>query len=142
MKEEKSCGIIIFRRRGEKIEYLILEKVNMEYDFPKGHVENGEEDLETAKREVEEETGIKNMSIIEGFKEIIDYKFNTENGMVHKTVVMFLAEADQRVTISGEHRNFKWLDKDSAINMFKFSQQKYLIERASEFLEKYYKNKK
>lgn len=141
MKEEKSCGIIIFRRRGTRIEYLILEKINMEYDFPKGHVENGEEDLETAKREVEEETGIKDINIIEGFKETIDYKFNTEKGPVHKTVVMFLGEADQIVTISGEHRNFRWMDRDNAINIFKFSQQKYLIEKASEFLQKYYKEK-
>jgi len=65
--DEKSCGVVLFRENSltnsDKAErlYLLLHYPSGHIDFPKGHVEPGEENDEhfTAHREVTEETGIK-----------------------------------------------------------------------------------
>ena len=42
MKNEKSCGAVIFKRINNTIKYVIIESINGVYGFPKGHVINGE----------------------------------------------------------------------------------------------------
>lgn len=64
MKHEKSCGIVVFKDN----KVLLVHHNLGHYGIPKGHVEFGETDEETALREFFEETGI-SASIIDGFKE-------------------------------------------------------------------------
>ena len=54
----KSCGVIPYRIREGKREYLILLQTNGSWSFPKGHMEPGETETETALRELREETGL------------------------------------------------------------------------------------
>jgi len=54
----KSCGVIPFRRNGQEREYLILLQTNNCWSFPKGHMEAGETEEQTALRELLEETGL------------------------------------------------------------------------------------
>ena len=55
MLEEKSCGAIVYNNEGK---VLIVQHNAGHWDFPKGHVENNETEVETAVREVKEETNI------------------------------------------------------------------------------------
>lgn len=74
MPQEFSAGAALFHRNKE-IEYLLLHYKSGHWDFPKGHIEKGESREKTIRREVEEETGIKEIIIIPGFKETIKYFF-------------------------------------------------------------------
>ena len=56
MLQVKSCGVIVFRRTPE-LSFLLM-KHSHRYDLPKGHTEEGETEIETALREMWEETGI------------------------------------------------------------------------------------
>ena len=59
MTYEKSCGGIVYRKFHGNTEILLIKHIKSGYwSFPKGHVENGETEEETAKREIKEETGI------------------------------------------------------------------------------------
>jgi len=54
------AGGIVFRKSGGDVEYLLVgphKEVAGEWLFPKGHIDEGEEALEAAMREVREETG-------------------------------------------------------------------------------------
>ena len=136
---EKSCGIVLFNSD----EFLLIQhptKSNGDeghWDFPKGHVEGSETELETAKRELIEETGIVNFRLFDGFRHRIEYNFQKGNEMVLKEVIFFLAESnDKEVVLSSEHQNFVWLNKDLAYNKLTYTNAKEVLAAVKIFLEK------
>ncbi len=134
MKYEKSCGAIVFRHSQRTREYLLIKhRKGGHWGFPKGHVEEGETDRQTALREVYEETGL-NIRVIEGFKEEERYS-PTYN--VHKTVVYFLAEAvtEDVVYILPEVEAHIWLNAQEACQHLTFESQQALIVKAEDFLQ-------
>ena len=85
MKKEKSCGAVIIN---DKNEVLLLKQTKGHYGFPKGHTEPGETEVETAIREIKEETNV-DVIIDETKRYVITYQ-SAENVM--KDVVYFLAK--------------------------------------------------
>ena len=75
MPREKSAGALIFRIENNIPYYLLLHYPSGHWEFAKGHVEEGETEEQTVKREVQEETGISDLIIIPGFREYIKYSF-------------------------------------------------------------------
>ena len=69
MRQEKSCGAVVFRRTGKGREYLIEHMTMGHYAHCKGHVEGKETERETAIREIREETNIE-ISFVDGFREL------------------------------------------------------------------------
>jgi len=136
---EKSCGIVLFNSD----EFLLIQhptKSNGDeghWDFPKGHVEGNETELETAKRELIEETGIVNFRLFDGFRHRIEYNFQKGNEMVLKEVIFFLAESNNKeVVLSSEHQNFVWLNEDLAHNKLTYTNAKEVLAAVKIFLEK------
>ncbi|KPJ57434.1 diadenosine tetraphosphate hydrolase [Parcubacteria bacterium DG_74_2] len=143
MPFEKSAGAVIFRKENNEIYYLLLHypstaKAPKDYwDFPKGHVEKGEKELNTVEREVEEETGLKDIEFIEGFKEWIKYFFRFKGKNVFKIVAFYLAETKtKKVKISFEHLGYEWLPYKKATKKLSFQNAKGILEKANKFLEK------
>lgn len=140
MVREKTIGIVVFRREGKGIRYLLLHHGGAYWNFPKGRQETGETELESALRELREETGITQVKIIDGFKEEYDYDFDSEikDGVrekVYKTAIFFLGEvSDADVTISHEHIDFGWFDYDKALDRSFFQQGQNLLKKANQFL--------
>lgn len=93
MKYEKSCGAVIFRKTEVDGWCVLLIRHNKGHhvSFPKGHVEPGETESQTAEREIMEETGIRVK---------VDRRFRAENRYnirpdTQKLVVVFAAVTDQ-----------------------------------------------
>lgn len=88
MKKEKSCGAVVHREKEGKTEILLIcHKKGGHWSFPKGHVEGNETEVETAKREVKEETGL-SVWIEKDFRMSIGYVLPNS---VWKDVVYFSA---------------------------------------------------
>ncbi|GJQ87086.1 hypothetical protein Trydic_g23939 [Trypoxylus dichotomus] len=109
----RAAGFIIFRRVSNKNEYLFLKTSYGEKHWtpPKGHVDPGETDKETAYRETEEESGLVSgdLRVYENSKRNLEYVVDNKP----KTVVYWLAELinpNAKVKLSSEHTEFKWLD--------------------------------
>lgn len=59
MAKEVSCGILVIRSNNKKRELLLIRsRKGGHWSYPKGHMEPGETQMETARREVWEETGL------------------------------------------------------------------------------------
>lgn len=135
MKYEKSCGAVIWRSNGGKREYLLVlnKKGNAmgHWGFPKGHVEAGESEIETAKREILEETGLEVDSFDDGFRFVTRYSPAKD---VEKDVIYFLTEvSDGCIHIQqSEIAQFRWLDFDAARKVLTYDDA--LIKEAENFL--------
>ena len=134
--EEESCGIIVFQA-SSKPKYLILHYEEGHWDFPKGHVEKGESEIETALRETREETGITDIEFIPDFRETIDYYYTRDGKKYHKNVFFFLGKTKtKKPTLSHEHVGFIWLDFGDALAKLTFDNAKTLLKKADSFLKK------
>ena len=135
MLTEKSAGAVTVREKEGVFYYLLLHYRAGHWDFPKGNTEEGEEIKETVRREINEETGIKDIEFITGFKERIKYSYRLEGKLVFKTVVFFLARTKtEKITLSFEHIGFEWLVYPEALEKLTFKIGKELLEKANRFL--------
>ena len=140
---ERSAGVIVYRfSRGggatREREYLLLD-YGRYWDFPKGHVESGEDDLAAAVRELQEEAGIApdQARIVDGFAKQITYFFRAHGRLVRKHVVFFAAEtdvSDRQITISHEHVGFGFFAYDQALAKLKYPTARQVLEAAHAFL--------
>ncbi|MFA6941582.1 MAG: NUDIX domain-containing protein [Clostridiaceae bacterium] len=140
MNYEKSCGVIVFRKEKDKIEYLIIcQKNDSHWGFPKGHVEDIETEYETAKREVKEETGL-TINILDNFR-VTDKYFVKGNTM--KEVVFFLGKAeDAKVTIQPEEvTDYKWADEGLAKELLTYESSKKIMFKADLYIKNVLKEK-
>ena len=135
MISEKSCGAVVFTKVNGEIKYLLVKNLSGVYGFPKGHVEGDESELETAKREIFEETGLKNLNFIEGFKDE-DLFPSPQKKVGLKQVIYFLAEFyDEKVVYpEQEILDVKLLDYQTAISLIKHDSTKRILTNANNFL--------
>ena len=129
MRREKSCGALVFRERGGNLELLLIRhRFGGHWSFPKGHVEAGENEQETALREVKEETGLE-IELVEGFRQSVEY---FPKPYIKKQVVYFLGRAvsDDAHRQEEEISELRWVTIDEAQRMVTFANDKHLIQQA------------
>ena len=138
---EKSCGAVIFRRDKE-IKYLLLHyesggRIKHAYwDYPKGHAEKDEDELDTVRREVQEETGIREINFVQGFREKISYMFKRGKDFVKKEVIFYLVETKaEKVKISFEHIGYEWLPYEDAVKQLTFKNAREILEKVDKFFK-------
>ena len=86
MINERSAGAILFYDDYSSISFLLLRHPSWHWDFPKGHLEEKEEDLDAVKREIFEETGISEVKFIDDFHMNIYYYYTRNSKKIHKEV--------------------------------------------------------
>ena len=130
MPREISAGVILFRRTPEP-HYLLLHYESGHWDFPKGHIEPGEDAQQTATRELKEETGISALNFVDGYKQTLRYFFRHKGIGIFKIVIYYLAETNQsEVSLSHEHIGFEWLSYDLAMSRLTFKNSQDLLAQA------------
>ena len=131
MKQEKSCGAVVFTRENGAIRYVIIESISHFLGFPKGHVEDGETEEETARREVLEETGLA-ISLIDGFRMEDTYSFVLRDETIEKQVVFFLGEYENQQPRAQESElsAIHLFDYSTALASLKFDMQKKILKAA------------
>ncbi len=132
MQKEKSCGAIIYNKENK---VLVVKHNAGHWDFPKGHMEAGEDEYQTAIREVKEETNID----IELIKECrYEIHYNPKEG-VDKTVVFFLAhnKSSNLSKQDCEIANIGWFEYKEAMDILTYDIAKELLNKSYSDLNKY-----
>ncbi|XP_020904804.1 bis(5'-nucleosyl)-tetraphosphatase [asymmetrical] [Exaiptasia diaphana] len=119
-RELRAAGLVIYRYLKAKglPEYLLLQTSYGKHHWtpPKGHVDPGESDYETALRETKEEAGFGEDDLnMTSVKKTLHYEVRGRP----KTVIYWLAELKdykKSVKLSDEHQDYKWLTFESACN--------------------------
>ena len=134
MKYEKSCGAVIFRKAEGWNVLLIRHTKGRHVSFPKGHVEPGETESQTAEREILEETGLRVK---------VDRRFRAENRYnirpdTQKLVVIFAALTEQEeITPQPEEiAEAFWLSVEEAASRLTYERDRKIMRDAYEHLQK------
>jgi 8-oxo-dGTP pyrophosphatase MutT (NUDIX family) len=132
---ERSCGTMPYTLKNGVIHYLLIKsKSNGDCGFPKGHIEAGESETETAVRETWEETSLR-MDADGRFRYEISYRMSNGN---LKTVVYFPARScDEEPRRNNDFEDFDYLvlPFDKAYEALTFENTKQMLKSANEFLK-------
>jgi ADP-ribose pyrophosphatase YjhB (NUDIX family) len=90
---EKSAGGVVIRLIGDVEHALVIRDPYRKWGLPKGHAEEGEAPAETALREVQEETGLNDLTLGEELV-TIDWFFRSEGRRIHKYTTFFLMHSE------------------------------------------------
>lgn len=105
----KSCGVVPYRMVEGQREYLILLQSNGCWSFPKGHMDAGETERETALRELREETGL-TAALVPDVRVELSYDVRP---LVRKEVVLFLGEVEgEPILQEREIRSHRWVKRE------------------------------
>ena len=131
MPREISAGAVISRKTKKGAEFLLLQYELGHWDFVKGNVEKREEEKDTVRREIEEETGIKSVRFVKGFREVIKYFYRWKGKGIFKIVIFYLVETRRKnVTLSREHIGYRWLTYQKATTQLTFRNSKQVLMKA------------
>ena len=133
--KEKSCGTVLFTVKDNVIHYLLIKATDIYCGFPKGHVEPGETEHQTALRETWEETSI-HAEIVGDFRREVTYKMKNGN---EKTVVYFLARYSNQKAAHNpgfEIRRFLSLPLEDACKALTFENTRQILRDAEEYILK------
>lgn len=120
MKIEISSGGVVFKKTGQIIQVLLLKDKNNFWSFPKGLIEENEDKLTAAKREIGEEVGIHGLEMVCELKPI-NYIYKWQESIVKKTVYFFLFKYSGHETpkpqLDEGITEVKWFPLDEAIKI-------------------------
>lgn len=137
MIERRSAGAVVFNELLSDRYFLLLLYGAGHWDFPKGGIEEGEGEVDAVRREVWEETGIDDLSIIDGFRRVIQYFYRSGDRKVRKTVIFYLAKTNKLdVRLSFEHKAYAWLKRQDALQQLTYLTAKRVLEDADDYLRK------
>lgn len=132
---ETSCGVVLVNYGA----VLLLQYPQGHWDLPKGHVEEDDKDRTTTMlRELTEETGIVDVTVLDGFEERTEYTFRHKGKRKNKEVYWYVAETEtMEVELSHEHRGYLWLDWDQALETITHDETRNVVRLAQQFVNLY-----
>ncbi|MEE0867095.1 MAG: DUF1653 domain-containing protein [Clostridia bacterium] len=115
-KLEESCGVIIKRKNEGETEYLLLlQKGSKTWSFPKGHMKKRETKVQTAIRELKEETNLDVTKIDSHDYRCVSYRLKNRNV---KCVYLFNAQYSGEIKLlESEIEDFKWVTREEALKL-------------------------
>ena len=128
----RAGGVVVYYLDQDEPHFLLLRsRRDRSWGFPKGHLLEGEELLSGAMRELWEETGIRDVSLLPGFAEHVTYRVNRGGRFRQKTVTYFLGRVETpNVRLSDEHSEHRWAVVEDARKTLTFENLRTLVTRA------------
>ena len=135
--DEISCGgvPVYFDKNQKKPLYLlVLHNGPFQYwAFPKGRQNEGETYEETAIREIQEETGQRNFTLLKRLISDSIYFPKRGSKTIVKKVVFFLVQFHSKeINLSKEHVNYRWVTFDEAMSLLTFEDYHRVLEESKE----------
>lgn len=138
--QDYSCGVIPIRVTESGREFLLVRHHAGHWAFPKGHPEGDETPMETARRELLEETGLASVELLEApaFEEA--YSFTKKSGTVVEKMVTYylgrLSDPAAEVTVQAEEVSaFAWGDAEATVAQLTFAEGRRLFDEVLSYLD-------
>lgn len=140
MEYHYSYGVVPLQSRSGSWWALIVQRHKGFWEFPKGHAEPNETALDSATRELKEETGLKVLRLLCPIPFTVQYTFEQEDKTIQKTVNYFLSEVEGDDTTqvqlqASEIKDSKWVPIENLQESLTFPSSKELCGHFIEFLK-------
>ena len=134
MTYEKSCGAVVYTKAEGTVKYVLVQSLEGYWGFPKGHMERGETEEQTALREILEEVRLK-VRIREGFRTTDEHAIPGKADVI-KQIVYFCAEYDHQEPVpqASELAAVALVTCEEAMEMFQFESSRRILREARDFL--------
>lgn len=132
-REPTSGGIVFRHGKGGGIEILLIQDAKDRWTIPKGHIEEGETAAETARREIGEEAGLKDVDML-GWLGKIHFRYRRLERLVLMTTQIYLVRArgDTNAIQKEEWMNgIKWFKFADALDVIEYEDIAKLMLKAS-----------
>ena len=137
--EDFSCGVIPWRVVDGQREFLLIQHNAGHWAFPKGHPEKDETYLETAQRELKEETGLTPAELDADHPFEENYQFTKRSGKeVNKRVVYYVGTVDAGQAIqtqASEVSDFAWGNAEQTRERMTFNEGRKLFDEVLAYLK-------
>ena len=134
-ERETSAGGVVFRRGGDgEVRFLLIRDSYRNWGLPKGHLEAGEPPADAARREVAEETGLRDL-ILHGPIQVIDWYFRFRGKTIHKYCHFFLFESTQGDPVPQAEEGITdciWHPLAESVATISYDNARSVLERASD----------
>jgi len=131
---DEAFGVIPIFRRGSSVLFLVIQHNAGHWAFPKGHADPDEDGISAARRELFEETGIRDVALDLSRLFVENYVKTTRNGRsMRKTVRYYLGVVtDPTVRLQPEEiRDHRWAALDEARKLITYAESRRLLEEAA-----------
>lgn len=119
---EPTAGGIVFRHGQKGVEILLIQDSKDRWTIPKGHIEEGETAQQTARREIGEEAGLKQVDVL-GWLGKIHFRYRRVDKLVLMTTQIYLvrAKGDTNAIQKEEWMNgIKWFSFQDALDAIEY----------------------
>jgi ADP-ribose pyrophosphatase YjhB (NUDIX family) len=127
---EPTAGGIVYRLNKEgAVEILLIADSKTRWTIPKGHIEEGETPRQTAEREIQEETGLVQMKMLDWLGKI-NFRYRRADTLVLMTTEIFLVEAQgntNKIVPQEWMKGIKWFTANEALDKIEYEDISKLI---------------
>jgi 8-oxo-dGTP pyrophosphatase MutT (NUDIX family) len=118
-KKTESAGGVVLNEKGL---VLVVSQHGTSWSLPKGHIDPGEDSLTAARREIYEESGVKDLELVKELGSYGRYRIGQDGGETkaeYKTIHMFLFKTKEKdlKPIDPHNPEARWVDKQQVAGM-------------------------
>jgi 8-oxo-dGTP pyrophosphatase MutT (NUDIX family) len=122
VREQTAGGIVYRRDKKNAVEILLIQDAKNRWTIPKGHIEEGEKADHTARREVAEETGLKNVHM-HAWLGKVHFRYRRQSSLILITMQVYLVEVrdhDQPLIKEDWMNGIKWFPAMEALDKIEY----------------------